>query len=57
MKNPFFINKGPFKIEKLLKLSGIDNNKNFVNSIISDVRELSTATKDNITLFTTTPVM
>ena len=27
--NHFFKNKGPFKIEKLLKLSGIDNNENF----------------------------
>ena len=46
--NPFFKNKGPFKIEKLLKLSGIDNNENFIKSKISDIRDLSTATKDNI---------
>ena len=44
--NPFFKNKGPFKIEKLLKLSGIDNNKNFIKSKILDIRDLSTATKD-----------
>ncbi len=49
--NPFFKNKGPFKIEKLLKLSGIDNNENFIKSKISDIRDLSTATKDNITFF------
>ncbi len=49
--NPFFKNKGPFKIEKLLKLSGIDNNENFIKSIISDIKDLSTATKDNITFF------
>jgi len=49
--NPFFKNKGPFKIEKLLKLSGIDNKENFIKSKISDIRDLSTATKDNITFF------
>ena len=49
--NPFFKNKGPFKIEKLLKLSGIDNSENFTKSKISDIKDLSTATKDNITFF------
>ncbi len=49
--NPFFKNKGPFKIEKLLKLSAIDNNENFIKSKISDIRDLSTATQDNITFF------
>ena len=49
--NPFFKNKGPFKIEKLLKLSGIDNNENFIKSKILDIRDLSTATKDDITFF------
>jgi len=49
--NPFFKNKGPFKIEKLLKLSCIDNNENFIKSKISDIKDLSTATKDDITFF------
>jgi len=49
--NPFFKNKGPFKIEKLLKLSGIDNNENFIKSKILDIRDLSTATKHDITFF------
>jgi len=49
--NPFFKNKGPFKIEKLLKLSGIDNSENFIKSKISNIKDLSTATKDNITFF------
>ena len=49
--NPFFKNKGPFKIEKLLKLSGIDNKENFIKSKISDIKDLSSATKDNITFF------
>ena len=46
--NPFFKNKGPFKIEKLLKLSGIDNNENFIKSKISDIRDLSSSIKNNI---------
>ena len=49
--NPFFKNKGPFKIEKLLKLSGIDSNGNFIKSKISDIKDLSSATKNNITFF------
>ena len=51
MNNPFFKNKGPFKIDKLLKLSNIDNKENFLKSKITDIRDLSTATKDNITFF------
>ena len=49
--NPFFKNKGPFKIKKLLKLAGTDNKKNFANSKVTDIKDLSTATKDNITFF------
>ncbi len=29
MNNPFFKNKGPFKIDKLLKLSGLENINNY----------------------------
>ena len=48
--NPFFKNKGPFKIEKLLKLSGINNNENFLKSktykkIIFGLRNLIFSTK------------
>ena len=49
--NPFFKNKGPFKIDKLLNLSGIDNKENFLKSKISDIRDLSTANKESITFF------
>ena len=49
--NRFFKNKGPYKIDKLLKLSGIDNKQNYLKFKISDIRDLSTATKDNITFF------
>ena len=31
MTNPFFKNKGPFKIDKLLKLSGLKNINNYKN--------------------------
>ena len=49
--NRFFKNKGPYKIDKLLKLSGIDNKQNYLKFKISDIRDLSTATKDSITFF------
>ena len=31
MINPFFKNKGPFKIERLLKSLNLDNKQNFSN--------------------------
>jgi UDP-3-O-[3-hydroxymyristoyl] glucosamine N-acyltransferase len=49
--NPFFKNRGPFKIEKLLKLSCINNNENFIKTKILDIKDLSTASKNNITFF------
>ena len=51
MSNPFFKNKGPFKIEKLLKLSGVDNKRNFDNNKVFDVKDLSTSTNKDITFF------
>ena len=41
MINPFFKNKGPYKIDKLLKLSQVNNIKNFIFlklEIIGDFR-------------------
>jgi len=49
--NPFFINKGPFKIEVLLKLSEIINVDNFKDNEISDIKDLFNAKKYNITFF------
>ena len=49
--NPFFKNKGPFNIEKLLKLSDIENNQNFKSLKILDIKDLSKATKKDITFF------
>ena len=51
MINPFFKNHGPFKIENLLSLSDIDNSENYVNDEITDIKNLVTAEKDNITFF------
>ena len=51
MNNPFFKNKGPFNIDKLLKLSGINNPNNFKKSKIQDIKDLSTASKNNISFF------
>ena len=49
--NPFFKNKGPFKIEKLLRLSKIVNQNNFNKSNIVNIKDLSTASKNDITFF------
>jgi UDP-3-O-[3-hydroxymyristoyl] glucosamine N-acyltransferase len=51
MINPFFKNNGPFNIEKLLKLSSITNSKNFKKYKITDIKDLVTATKNDITFF------
>ena len=51
MKNPFFKNKGPFKINKLLKLSGIKNLNTFEKDIITNVNDLSNAKNNEITFF------
>ena len=49
--NPFFKNQGPFKIEKLLKLSSIDNTNNFVQLKVNDIKDLLSASKNDITFF------
>ncbi len=51
MSNPFFKNKGPFKIDELLKLSGIENINNFKSTKIHDMKDLSTSTSKDITFF------
>ena len=51
MINLFFKNKGPFKIENLLKLSNISNEENFKNVKIFDIKDLISATKNDITFF------
>ena len=51
MINPFFKNKGPFNIEKLLKLSEIDNKGKFNKSKVLDIKDLSASTIKDITFF------
>ena len=51
MSNPFFKNNGPFTIDKLLSLSNIVNNNNIKKSKIFDIKDLATATNDEITFF------
>ena len=50
MSNPFFINKGPFDILKILKLLDI-NSDNFKNQKVYDVKDLPSATNKDITFF------
>ena len=51
MTNPFFKNKGPFKINKLLELSGLKNSNNLKNNKIYDIKDLATSTSKDITFF------
>jgi len=51
MNNPFFKNKGPFKIDTLLKLSDLKNINNFKNINVYDIKDLSTSTLKDITFF------
>ena len=51
MNNPFFKNKGPFKINKLLKLSGIKNLNTFEKDMIKNVNDLNNAKNNEITFF------
>ena len=51
MTNPFFKNKGPFEINKLLKFAGLKNIQKYKNLKVYDVKDLSTSTKKDITFF------
>ena len=51
MTNLFFKNKGPFKIDILLKLAELKNFENFKNSKIYDVKDLSNSSIKDITFF------
>ena len=51
MINPFFKNKGPFKIEKLLELSKIINKGNLKKFKVTDIKDLVSASKNEITFF------
>ena len=51
MNNPFFKNNGPYKIENLLKFSEIENKENFKKFKILDIKDLVSASNDDITFF------
>ena len=51
MNNIFFKNKGPFKIDKLLKLASVININNFKKSNIKDIKDLFTSSKGDISFF------
>ena len=51
MTNLFFKNHGPFKIDKLLSLSNITNKNNFKKHKVIDIKDLATATSNEITFF------
>ena len=51
MNNLFFKNKGPFKIDQLLKLSGITNKDNFTKVKVTDIKDLAAATNNEISFF------
>ena len=51
MINPFFINKGPFNIAKLLGLSKISNKDNLKKIKVTDIKDLVSAKKNEITFF------
>ena len=51
MTNQFFKNKGPFYIDELLKLSNTTYSSNLKNNQISDIKDLTSANKNDITFF------
>ena len=51
MINPFFKNTGPFNIEKLLSKISIQNTDNYKKDKIFDIKDLTTATKKDLTFF------
>ena len=51
MKNPFFKNKGPFKINQILKILNVKKLDKLGNFKIFDIKDLSNASKKDITFF------
>ena len=51
MSNPFFKNVGPFKISEIFKILGININQINQDHQIIDVKDLQTASKNEITFF------
>ena len=51
MKNPFFKNHGPFKINDLLKDLKLGEIENVGNDVIHDIKDLQAADKEHLTFF------
>ena len=51
MINPFFKNKGPFKINEILTNMNVSSNLKNLDTKISDVKDLVNATNKDITFF------
>ena len=51
MTNPFFTNKGPFEINKLLKLLNLTYLQNFKKKKVYDIADLSSSSSKDITFF------
>jgi len=51
MINPFFHNKGPFKIDKILSSIKVKNNFENLDTEIFDIKDLVTASTNEITFF------
>ena len=51
MINPFFQNKGPFKIDKILNSIKVENNFENLDLEIFDIKDLVSATRNEITFF------
>ena len=51
MQNSFFQNRGPLKIDDILKLSNIKNNFKYFGTNIFDIKDLVAASNNDITFF------
>jgi UDP-3-O-[3-hydroxymyristoyl] glucosamine N-acyltransferase len=51
MTNPFFINKGPFKIKNLLELINIPIKQSYNEQLITDIKDLTSASNSEISFF------
>ncbi|MDB3885512.1 UDP-3-O-(3-hydroxymyristoyl)glucosamine N-acyltransferase [Candidatus Pelagibacter sp.] len=51
MENPFFKKDGPFTIRELLQSLDIESNEEFLDIKITDIKDLVSAEKENITFF------
>jgi len=51
MVNPFFQNRGPLKIDKILSSIKVKNNLETLDSEIFDIKDLVTASSNELTFF------